>query len=330
MSLKIALVGIGNVATGNYLPYLSKQQDIELGYLNRTRDKADEAARKFGGTVFVSAKELADWKPDSALILTSEKARYDVGCEVLNAGVKRAFFEKPLVAMRGQAHVSEDDFQKGKELLTLAEKHGCETAMMFNYRFFDQTLRAKQIVTERKFGQLINTMGTIHYACWSHCIDLVHHFGGNMIQIAALMGSTERHCPGIDASDVTASFEMENGATGTLIGTAGMKWQHPLFELVFTFENGRIHMRDIDGDLEVLDGASQTHERFTMVRDGSRWSHYGTSFEKALAAYLDSIRAGTPPPVPGRDGLRELQTEAALRRSIAEKRSVMIAQEFPL
>ena len=45
---------------------------------------------------------------------------------------------------------------------------------------------------------------------------------------------------------------------------------------------------------------------------------------------LDSLRQGQPPPVPGLDGLRELQVEAAFKRSITERRPVLVQEEFPL
>ena len=153
-----------------------------------------------------------------------------------------------------------------------------------------------------------------------------------MAEIAALSSEATRVAAtvGIEAQDVTSAFRMENGATGTLIGTAGIQWQHPLYELILTFENGRLHMRDLDGNLEILDGAGQSHETYSLVRHTSRWDQYGASFAKSLQAYLDSLRAGSTPPVPGIDGLRELQAEAALKRSIAERRPVQVQEEFPL
>ena len=332
MSLKIAVAGTGNVAVRNYLPYLASQPDVELAYYNRTHEKAEEAAAQFGGQAFTSLAELAQWNPTTALVLTSEKGRFDTGTELINHGVNKIFFEKPLVATQGQAHVSEDDYHKGKAMLDAARERGCETAMVFNYRFFDQTMAAKRIATERKFGEVTSAIGLVHYACWSHCIDLVHHFAGSVAEITALSGAVNRSSKevDIDAADVTAAFRMENGATGTIIGTAGIKWQHPLYELVLTFENGRLHMRDLDGNLEVLDGRAQHHETYSLVRHTSRWDQYNESFKKSLAAYLDSLRNGSTPPVPGIDGLRELQVEAALKRSIAERRPVQVQQEFPL
>jgi predicted dehydrogenase len=265
------------------------------------------------------------------LVLTAETARHAVGMELIRRGAKKVFFEKPLVAARGQAHVGEDDFFAARDLLRLAAKRGCETAMVFNYRFFEQSVAARALAARRRFGRVILVTAQVHYACWSHCIDLIQWFAGEIREITALGGRVARSGDRVgDAKDVTAAFVTAGGASGTLLGTAGMKWQHPLFELVFTFEHGRIHLRDLDGPMEILDGRRQRHETVSVVRDASRWASYDQSFRAALGAYLQSLRKRTAPPVPGIDGLRELQVEAALRRSIAERRPVKLAREFPL
>jgi len=329
--LRIAVIGTGAVSTGNYLPLLRDQKNVVLGVCDRDQSKAREAAETFGAELLDSIEAVAKWNPTSVLILTNETVRFEVAMEVIRLGVPRIFCEKPLVAKLGQACVTEDDFHHARTLLEAAKKSGCQVAMNFNYRSFEQTVTAKKIASERQFGKVIQVAGQVHYACWSHCIDLVHYFAGSIEEITALSGTVDREGQGgILAPDVVAAFRLENQGTGTLIGTAAMKWQHPLYEMIFTFENGRIHMRDIDGDLEVLAGDARTHERYSMVRDSSRWEHYGASFRKAIPAYLDSIRNETEPPVSGLDGLRELQVEAAMKRSIAEKRPVRVQEEFPL
>ncbi|XHR30928.1 MAG: Gfo/Idh/MocA family protein [Chthoniobacteraceae bacterium] len=330
-SLRLAIVGTGQVATGNYLPVLREQKDVVLGMYNRDPSKAEKAANAFNGEHLASIEAVAKWNPASVFVLTSESARFGIVMELIRLGVKRIFCEKPLVAQQGQAHVTEDDFHCAKTMLETARENECQVAMNFNYRAFDQTIKAKKIAAERNFGKVTQIAGQVHYACWSHCIDLVHYLAGPMEEMTALSGTVDRQGQGaILAPDVAAVFRMENQAMGTLIGTAGMKWQHPLFEMIFSFENGRIHMRDIDGDLEVLDGSSPLMERYSQVRDNSRWDHYGASFGKAIPAYLNSIRNATEPPVSGMDGLRELQAEAAMKRSIASHRPVRVQVEFPL
>ena len=101
-------------------------------------------------------------------------------------------------------------------------------------------------------------------------------------------------------------------------------------EMLFSFEGGRFTLRDLDGDTEVLDYAGNSHETFALARQTSRWEQYGLSFDRSIEASLDSIRNGTPPPVPGMAGLQELQFEAALKRSAQLNRPVKVQEEFPL
>lgn len=328
--LRIAVVGVGEVARRNYLPFLARQPDVTLACWNRTADRATAAEREFGAKALPSLAAVVEWRPDSVLVLTAETCRHEIGTELIRRGARRLFFEKPLVAARGQSRVTEEDFFAGRAMLALAARRKCATAMIFNYRFFEQSLAAKRVLAERRWGRPVTVTGLVHYACWSHCLDLVQCFAGSVTEVTALSGPRERRGDRVDpARDVAAAFVTADGAAGTIVGTAGLKWQHPLFELTFVFENGRLHLRDLDGTLEILDGDRRQHETIAFVRDESRWASYDESFRKSLAAYLQSLRDGAPPPIPGGDGLRELQFEAGLRRSIAERRPVVLAKEFP-
>jgi predicted dehydrogenase len=260
--------------------------------------------------------------------------RFDAAMAILEHGPKRLFLEKPLVARAGQEQVTEQDFEDGRRLMRQAERRGCETAMIFNYRFFDHTLLARRIASERDFGSVVSVVGQTHYACWSHCIDLIHHFAGPIAEVSAQAGAVTRTAGStagaLTAPDLAATFRTVGGASGTLLGTAALAWEFPLFELAFNFERGRVRMQDLDGDLEIMDSRGQDHECYGIARHRSRWDQYNASFRKSIAAYLDSIRQGQPPPVPGSAGLLELQVEAGFKRSIAQGRSVRLAEEFPL
>lgn len=332
MSLRLAIIGTGKVAREEYVPFLASQPDVTLGYYNRTTQSARTLAEHFKGEVFPNLLAVAQWKPTAALVLTSETARYEVSQTLIESGVPKIFFEKPLVAAAGQANVTEDDFQRAKKLLELAKARNCESAIVFNYRFFEQTLNAKRLIEQRRLGNVTSVTALVHYACWSHAIDLIRHIAGDVAEISAIGGQLKHLSSELksEATDVAAAFRFANGATGTILGTLAMKWQHPLYEIVFNFENGRLHIRDLDGTLELLDGAQETHETITYARHHSRWDAYRDSFKKAVGAYLDSLRTNQPPPVPGIEGLYELQFEAAIKRSIAERKPVRIAEEFPI
>jgi predicted dehydrogenase len=328
--LRVALLGTGKVAVDSYLPYLTKEPDLLLGYYNRTFSKAQHCAEKFGGVAFQSLAELAAWNADTVLVLTTETQRYAAAMALLEHHPKRVFFEKPLCAQAGQENVSEEDFFNARLLLQKAKEVQAETAMVFNYRFFEHSIRAKRIIAERQFGSVLNVTGLVHYACWSHSIDLIHFLGGPIAEISALQGGIEHKPAGQIARDVTAAFKMENGATGSLIGTSSLAWKFPLFQLTFNFEGGRIQIQDLDGEMTVMDARGLDVETYRITADLSRWNQYHASFGKSLKAYLDSVRAGAPPSVPGLAGLQELQVEAAIKRSIAQSRPVNLAAEFPL
>ena len=331
MPLKIAIIGTGSVAQKSYLPYLSKQPDVILTYFSRTRTKAEECVKNFGGRVAGSVSELLTDEPDAVLVLTRETQRFDAVQSILEVGrPKRLFFEKPLVAGDGQANVCEDDFFKARELLRRAEAAGTETAMIFNYRFFDQTKRAQRIVAERDFGSLVVASLVVNYACWSHCIDLLYMFGGTVSEITAFAGEAYQANAEPQPVDVTAVFKMSGGSAGTIIGTNRIQFDLSLYEMILGFEMGVIRFSDLDVGLDVFENGNRYGESYTLTGNHSRWDQYKTSFEKSLAAYLESIRLGVPPPVPGLAGLKELQFEAGLRRSIAQKRSVNVQEEFLL
>ena len=328
MTMRIAIAGTGKVARNQYIPYLAGVPDVDLGYHNRTTAAASETAKTHGGEVFESLEALAAWKPDAALVLVAETCRDKLGTALIELGVPRRFFEKPLVARGGQAHVTEDDFARGKAMLCLAERRGCKTAMVFNYRFFDHAVKAKELIARRDMGRVIGVHGGVHYACWSHCIDLVLHLAGDVEQISATSGVDKR--PGMDAAEVAAAFRLAGGGAGTLLATCGYPFSHPLYDLTFLLERGRIRIQDLDGARDLVSGDEGVAERFEPGRDKNRWTFYDRSFGRSLAAYLESLRTGTEAPVPGIAGLKELQFEAALKRSIGEGRAVDVRKEFAL
>jgi len=79
-----------------------------------------------------------------------------------------------------------------------------------------------------------------------------------------------------------------------------------------------------------MDTTSGTRETLRLPPDKNRWGQYDASFAASINAYLDTVRHDQSPPIPGIAGLHELQVEAALRRSVREKRPVILDQEFPL
>lgn len=329
--LEIAIVGTGKVAEKNYIPSLLSHKDVSLTCYSRTLERAEAVGERFGVRVVSSLAEMFSPPPDAVFVLTGEADRLEATRALLPFGPKRIFLEKPLVARGGQAQVVEQDFWDGKALLEQVQEAGTEVAMVFNYRFFDQTQRALRLIEERGFGSATGVVALSHYATWSHCIDLILMLVGRVRRVSAQQGTEVRAHPVTGAAtDLAVSFVTDVGATGTLLGTNGIDWTFPLFELIVAYEGGRLHLRGLDQDMEVLDYSGQVHEIIYPSRKRSQWDKYDESFEKSITAYLESIRNQAPPPVPGVAGLLELQFEASVKRSLAQGRPVAPDEEFPI
>lgn len=325
--MRIGIIGTGGVAKDCYLPFLMTQPDVDLLYFNRTRAKADACAEKFGGTVCNSISDMVAAAPDSIFVLTKETVRGDILGELAPLKPRRLFLEKPLVARKGQDNVDEMDYSAARDVMRRLHDQGCETAMIFNYRFFDQVIKLREIIQIRSFGKPVSAVAMVNYACWSHCIDLMHYFVGPVETIASQTGGMQHkdYVP-----DITGAMRFENGASGTILGTWAMNFDFTLFELFFNFEGGRVHLRGLDGELEILDYSGKRQELLAITRNTSRWDQYRASFAKSIGAYLESLRRGDPPPIPGSAGLEELRFEAALRRSAATGAPVRLRDAFPL
>ena len=328
--MQVAIVGTGKVAEQNYIPSLLRHADVSLTCYSRTLARARYVGQKFGVPVARTLEELFERQPEAIFVLTLEQDRLEAARSLLPFKPKRLFLEKPLTARGGQGHVVTQDFWDAKGLLLQAQEIGTEVAMVFNYRFFDQVQRARELIRERNFGPAVNVVCLTHFACWSHCIDLILEFAGPLHEISARSGPQLRPFESGMVTDLAVSFLCGDQAAGTLLGTAGMNWDFPLFELIINLERGRIHLRDLDQQMEMLDYRDNVHQVFAPRRDTSRWAKYDESFDKSISAYLASIRQSAPPPVPGLAGLLELQFEAGLKKAIAEGRPVAVRDEFPI
>ncbi len=328
--MKIGIIGTGNVAISNYLPFLAKQEDIDLIYYSRTTQKAQDCMDRFGGSIVESLEDLVAQNPDSIFILTREMQRAQVLEQLLPLHPKRIFCEKPLIAAISQSQVSEEDYYQAETLLNLAHEKAVEMAMMFNYRTFDHVQKAQQIVADRNFGPLQQINVVTHYNCWSHCIDLILEFGGPVETIFALSGLTSHGTEEFKDKDVSAALRFKSGAIGSLIGTYGTDSKTPLFHIQMNFQKGSLHLRDIDEELIIFDYTSRNEERFNLNHSWSRWEQYDASFQKTIGAYLESIRRQQPPPIPIEAGLRELLFEAALRRSLKKNAPIQVTRDLDL
>lgn len=324
--MRCLVVGIGGLAMGQYLPFLSRQEDLELAYLSRRPASSRAARDAFGGRGIESWSEVEQFAPDIAFNLTTDSEHAQVLESLIEARVPRVFTEKPLISQAGQENVDEDDFRRARDIVGWANEAGVEIAMGFNYRFFESVQTSLDALTGTRLGPLRTVVANSHFATWSHTLDLIGMACGPIATLTATAGLGT----GLDERTPARSVSLraESGVVGSALGSALRDWEDDLLDISFSFDGGHIRWRDLDAESSMFDAASG--RRTVTVLPGSREFRYSASFAASLTAYLVSVRADAPPPVGVDAGLRELQIEASISRSLREHRAVRVQEEFPL
>jgi predicted dehydrogenase len=112
--VRTAVIGCGDVATGQYIPYLSGSPFVELRVCaDLDMDRARAVAGRFGLTARPVDDAIADPEVEMILDLTPPLAHFSINASAVQAG-KHVYTEKPLAAT----------FEEGQRLLAMAADHG--------------------------------------------------------------------------------------------------------------------------------------------------------------------------------------------------------------
>ncbi len=210
--------------------------------------------------------------------------------------------EKPLAANIADARQIEKAASRSSGLLMVA----------FRHRFLDSTERIRSLLAEGVLGDVILFRNEFHSSLiptpgsWffqrriagggclidtgSHSIDLFRHLFGEITGVEAVL---KRRLPATDVED-SAVLLVRNraGVAGVLASSFGSAGRA---EIEITGRLGRLHY-EYGGEIRLECPAANRHE--TIVPEP------GNGFAAEVAAFLQAIAAGTPPPVSSFDGVR--------------------------
>jgi virulence factor len=123
--LRVAVVGLGDIAVKAYLPALSARDDVELTLMTRDADKLRRLSRRYGVPAHTTRfEDLLDGRLDAAFVHASTAAHFELVEQLLSAGVP-VLVDKPLAP----------DLARSTRLVELAEERGLSLAVGFNRRF---------------------------------------------------------------------------------------------------------------------------------------------------------------------------------------------------
>jgi len=123
--LRIAMIGLGDIALKAYLPIIANHPNIEPILSTRNKERLAEIALQYRvNETFNNLSALIQAKPDAVMVHTSTASHFDIVKQLLNSGIA-CFVDKPLSY----------DYQECHELVELARRNKVPLYVGFNRRF---------------------------------------------------------------------------------------------------------------------------------------------------------------------------------------------------
>ncbi|NQD65847.1 Gfo/Idh/MocA family oxidoreductase [Bacillus haikouensis] len=131
--MKVAIIGLGDIAKKAYLPVLSEKEGVELVLCTRNGKTLNELAEKYRIHENVqSTEELLTKDIDAAFISTATEAHYDIAEKLLENGI-HVYIDKPISM----------NIEETERIVKLAEDQNKIAMVGFNRRFIPMVKELK-------------------------------------------------------------------------------------------------------------------------------------------------------------------------------------------
>ncbi|MEW6356598.1 MAG: Gfo/Idh/MocA family oxidoreductase [Planctomycetota bacterium] len=310
--MRFGLVGCGPIGQGRHLPAFAAYKGIEVAAVcDLDKAKADKTAAQYKVKAYYSLDEmLAKEKLDIIDVATNERVRPAPLIQCLETGA-HVFTEKPLVGKRGQMNLQGDDLPEAKRIIDAWRKRKQCFGINFNYRTLEHTNLLKKSIEDGTMGEPVMMNGVTHFHCWSHVMDLMRWFNGDVVELSCVYSGPAEN------PDRVAWFKFKNGSIGSLVGTARMtppgKDMYSM-EMEYIGTKAKARLTGLCAKL-VLHPIGKNPQVLWDVPYDDMMVRFGQAFERTIRAYCDAVFAGKQPPVTGLDGFREAELDCGMHIS---------------
>ena len=341
--LRVAVAGCGGVARTQHLPAYRKLaarglvQIAALCDVDETRAAAVSA--EFGGIPYADVSAmLAAEHPDVVDVCTPEDKHTGPVLAALEAGA-HVLCEK----------IMAETLDSGRAMVRTAHERGRFLGVDYNYRFMPAFARAKQLIDSGELGEVAVIGVSSHAYCFHHAIDLVRFLAreacGEVVSVGAQYTATEdpAHHFRVQLEEFvyvpsrceTVIFRFANGALATIYGTRFIDLRQQMLRVEVAGSAGRlvadgITTANVVGTLRhyAFAGDASNPARspqgaeVPMPFEGDAQPDFQLAFDRSITAFVEAVSSRRQPPVTGEDGLRVLELESAIVRSMKEQRFV--------
>ncbi|MBI2940516.1 MAG: Gfo/Idh/MocA family oxidoreductase [Chloroflexi bacterium] len=270
MSLKVAIVGVGNIGNTHAGVYQKHPQVEIVAVVDAIREKADKAAERYHCRGFYSVSDLlrSGVQVDAASVCTAGVENggdhYQPTIELLGAGIP-VLGEKPISNRLSEA----------REMVALAREKGLRYGINLNHRFTPAALRAKQWVDQGRLGELniVNMTMWINNpnesspwfhirALHPHSLDVMRYFAGDVAKVQAFFKKGRGRAIW---SNVQVNLLYKNGIVGHLTGSYDAGGSYGLETLEVVGSDARFVLREACQRLEFYPRRSRETEAYDYL-----------------------------------------------------------------
>lgn len=319
MTLKVAIVGVGNIGNIHGRVYQAHPDTEIVAVCDIIPERADRAAEKYACQGFYSVGEMlnSNLKFDFASVATAGVENggdhYDPTMELLRAGVP-VLGEKPI----------SNDVAKAAEMVALAKEKNLRYGVNLNHRFTPAALRAKEWVQSGRLGELniINMTMWInnpnesapHFhmrALHPHSLDVMRYFAGSEVQkVQAFFKKGKGRAIW---SNVQVNLLYENGIIGHLTGSYDAGGSYGLETLEVVGSEARFVLYDACEHLEFYPRYSKQIEKYDYL--GGMMS-FPETFDSRIARWIEQNKAEVEPETIDASGEDALRVQRVIEAAI--------------
>jgi len=235
--LRVGVIGCGAIAVRRHIPEYAANEKVEIAaFYNRTRSKAEEMQRLYGGRVCDSVEELAAMDLDAVSICTANSMHAHDAILALRSG-KHVLCEKPMDVTLANCIAMTEEARKAGKLLMIAQNQRFSSAHQKARELILGGAIGKPLSFETKFGHAGPERWTGTEDTWFfrknaagmgaladlgiHKTDLVHYLLGEAItQVYAHTATLDKRYPDGSLIDVEDNawciYRTDSGVTGTM------------------------------------------------------------------------------------------------------------------
>ena len=342
--INIGFIGAGKIAQVRHIPEASLRDDIQIsGYFNRTRVKAEEMAKEYGGKVYETYMELLeDETIDAVVVSVANILHAEISIEALKRG-KHVLCEKPM------AMTLEDS----ELMVKTAEETGKVLNIAHNQRLNGAHRRAKELLQDGAIGKILTFRTTFGHGGpeeWSsspgkdvwfffedaagmgamadlgiHKTDLIEYLTGQkVVEVSAMMGTLDKKGSGGNLITVDDNALCLFRLSGGILGTMTVSWTY------YGPEDNSTVIYGSEGIMYIYDDPA--HPLKVVSRDGEVQSYdagemqtnENQSTSGVMDMFIDGIKSGEESILSGKEILSAMRAVFACEESHEEGKAVHI------